>query len=124
MQFGLDPQNAMTLWSWASWLWPFVLPLGFVLATRSRIKTPVAFLVVGALVCFGVYGIVAHFMISLPAAYPESAAFPEQLFQIMLAAIVRTNVIAFLLSFLPLTWLYVVLRAQSDSSLTQREETQ
>ena len=123
MLLGLDPQNAMIFWSWVGWLWPIVLPLCFVLASRGRIKNRAAFLVLGALVCYGIQGITSRYMFTLPAPYPENAALPEQLFHIMLAAIVRTNIISLFLSFLPLVWLYVLLRTKPEYSHTPQRET-
>ena len=123
MLLGLDPQNAMTLWHWVGWLWPIVLPFGFVLASRGRIKNRVAFLVLGALVCYGIQDIASRYSITLPAETPENAALPEQLFYIMLATIIRANIISFFLSFLPLVWLYTLLRTKPESSHTPQKAT-
>jgi hypothetical protein len=120
MMLGLDPENARMVWLWVGWLWPIALPLAFVLASRGKIQDRIAFLVIGALVCYGIQGITSRYMITLPAPTPENAALPEQLFYIMLAAIVRTNVVSFFLSFVPLTWLYVLLRTKPESSHTER----
>jgi hypothetical protein len=89
------------VWLWVGWLWPIALPLAFVLASRWKIHNWIAFLVIGALVCYGIQGITSRYMMTLPAPSPGSAALLEQLFHIMLAAIVRTNVISFFLSFVP-----------------------
>ena len=115
MLLGLEPENAWRFWLWVSWLWPIALSVGVMLVAHSKIKHRSAFVVLGALACYGVHSIVARYMVTLPAPVSESAAMSEQLAQVMLATLVRTNLLSLVLSVLPVAWLYAVLRTRPTS---------
>ena len=94
----------MSFWLWASRLWPIVLALVVLALRRKALANPAAFLVFGALVCFGVQWIVGQFSASWPTAYSGAEGSSDQLFSIALNTLARMVLVSMLLGSALLWW--------------------
>jgi hypothetical protein len=94
---------AMSLLLWVARVWPIVPALAVWLVLRARIERPVTFVVLGALVCFGVQWLVSQVaLVFTPVSAPD-ASVSEQLLKVMFAAVIQ-NILLSLVVSLPLLW--------------------
>jgi hypothetical protein len=108
---GLPPEDAMAAWLWASRLWPIVLPVLMVtLAPRAGF---VAFVVLGALICFGMQSLVGAFSVELPASIPEHGSLEAKVLAVSVAHIARTLFISVVLSVPMLLWFRKLLQTST-----------
>jgi hypothetical protein len=70
---GFSAEGAMEFWLWASRLWPLLVPFLFLAAMPP--PRAGAFILFGALACYGVQSVVGMLSIELPAAIPEGGSF-------------------------------------------------
>ena len=105
MLLGLPPEQALQVWLWFGRLWPVIPIAGAYLMFRAKLTHPVAFIVLGFLVCAGVHGIVGPIAVSVPASVPADASYGEQMFRLVLINMARTIAISFVLSIPVLWWL-------------------
>jgi hypothetical protein len=120
MHFGLGPEEAISFWLWVGRLWPIIFSAGCLFVLRTRVARPMAFLVLGSLVCFGVQWLVSQVSLLLPPSFPEGATLSEQLLRSVFAAFLQSTLLTSVFSLPPLWWLYRVLRPRPDLALQKK----
>jgi hypothetical protein len=115
MLLGFDPQNAFTFWLWVARLWPMLLVGGFLFVFRASLRNRLAFGLLGLLVCFGVQFLVGQISVGLPVAVSEHSESGVQIVEAVLENLMRTVVIASVISIGPLWWLCNLLRSRPNA---------
>ena len=114
MQQLIAQGDQLLYWAWFGRIWPVIAVTVILLLSKSKPRSSTAFLILGALVGYGVQSLVGLISISLPGGPFEASS--AGVMEAMLKHSFRAAVTSVISGFIAVKWLHNLMRAGSANA--------